>query len=202
MPSAPSARAPRFGRSGASTRRGGRTWYWTPSRFPLASSSSTQSPLVVHGASSAAGRDDELARDRPGLVGGQEHRDVRDLRGVDHPADGVAAGRVRGKIALLDLVGGNAELGGPGGHETWRALGPGRAGVNAVHRESEAAQLYRERLREVNERRVARAPAQVAGVAGVGAADVDDAAPSVLFQVRDRGARAAQRAHVLHVEVV
>jgi hypothetical protein len=36
-------------------------------------------------------RADQLAGDRPGLIGGQEHRDERDLRGFHHAADGIAA---------------------------------------------------------------------------------------------------------------
>ena len=49
---------------------------------------------------------------------------------------------------------------------------------------------------------VARPAAEIAGIAGVGAADVDNAAPTLLFQVGDDGTGTAQRPHILHVEVM
>src|SRR5207237_6709837 len=106
------------------------------------------------------------------------------------------------EVAPLDLVGGDAELLRPGGQQAWRPLGARGPGVDAIDGDPEAAQLHGEGLGEVHERGVARAAAEVAGVARVGAADVDDAAPALLLHVRDDGAGTAQRADVLDVEVV
>jgi hypothetical protein len=64
-----------------------------------------------------------------------------------------------------------------------------------------AAQLDGQRLGHVHEGGVARAAAEIAGVAGIGAADVDDAAPAGLFHERNDGAGAAQRADILNVEI-
>jgi hypothetical protein len=44
------------------------------------------------------GRRDQLAADSPGLIQGQEYRDERDLRGVHHAADGIAARRVWSEV--------------------------------------------------------------------------------------------------------
>ena len=76
------------------------------------------------------------------------------------------------------------------------------AGVDTVDRNPVAAQLYRQGLGHVYHGTVARSAAEIAGVTGVGAADVDDAAPTLLFQVGNNGAGAAQRPHILHVEVM
>ena len=51
---------------------------------------------------------DQLAGDRPGLIRGQEYRDERDLRGVHHAADGIAARRVRSEILPLRIFRGYA----------------------------------------------------------------------------------------------
>ena len=48
-------------------------------------------PLVVNGSAGAAAGCDQLARDGPGLVRGQERGEVANLGGVDHAADVVAA---------------------------------------------------------------------------------------------------------------
>src|SRR5438094_976696 len=157
---------------------------------------------VVHRPSGPAGRDDELAAHGPRLVRRQEDREISDLRRVHHAADGVAARGIGGEVARLDLVGSDTQLFGAGGQQAWRALGARRPGVDAVDRDPEAAHLHGQGLGEVHQRRVARAAAEIAGIAGVGAADVDDAAPAVLLHVRKDRAGAAQRAHVLDVEVV
>ena len=44
--------------------------------------------------------------------------------------------------------------------------------------------------------------AEIAGVAGVAAADVDDAPPTRILHERDDGPGAAQRAHILDVEIL
>ena len=48
---------------------------------------------------------------------------------------------------------------------------------------------------------IAGAAAEVAGVAGVAAADVDDAAPTLFFEQGDGGPGAAEGADVLDIEV-
>src|ERR1041385_4512774 len=48
----------------------------------------------------------------------------------------------------------------------------------------------------------ARATAEIAGVAGVAAADVDDAAPARILHERDDSAGTAQRPDILHVEIL
>ena len=52
---------------------------------------------------------DQLAGDRPGLIRGQEYRDERDLRGVHHAADGIAARRVRSEVLPLRIFRGYAQ---------------------------------------------------------------------------------------------
>src|SRR5205823_12955244 len=68
-------------------------------------------------------------------------------------------------------------------------------------RDPMTTQLDGQRLCHVHQARIAGAAAQIAGVAGVSTADVDDAAPARLLHERDDGARTAQRAHILHVEI-
>src|SRR2546428_2687339 len=157
---------------------------------------------VVHGPPGAARRHDQLTGHRPRLVRREERRDVGDLGGVHHAADGVAARRILGEVAALGFLGRDAQLLGSRGQQARRALRARRPGVNAVDRDPEAPELDGQRLGHVNDRCIAGATAQVAGVARVGAADVDDAAPLLLLHVRDRGAGAAERPHVLHVEVL
>src|SRR5207253_6840276 len=84
---------------------------------------------------------DQLAGDRPGLIRGQEDRDKRDLRSVHHAADGIAARRVRSEVLPLRLFRGYAQLGGAGGEQARRALGAGRAGMDAIDRDPMTPQL-------------------------------------------------------------
>ena len=88
---------------------------------------------------------------------------------------------------------GVAQLGGAGSQQARGAFSASRAGVDAVDRNPVAAQLHRQSLRHMYHGTIARPTAEIAGVAGVGAADVDDAAPTLLFQVGNDGAGAAQR---------
>src|SRR5436190_11893304 len=149
--------------------------------------------LVVHRPAGAARRHDQLAGDRPGLVRGQERGDVGDLGGVHHAADGVAAGGIGGEVTGLDVRGSHAQLRRAGRHQSWSPLGARDARVNAVDGDSEAAHLDGQGLGEMHEGGVARPPAQVPGVAGVGPADIDDAAPLLLLHEGDGGARAPER---------
>jgi hypothetical protein len=59
--------------------------------------------LVIYRPPGPAACRQQLARDRPGLFRGQEDRHERDLRGVHHAADGIAARRVRSKVPPLRL---------------------------------------------------------------------------------------------------
>jgi hypothetical protein len=43
----------------------------------------------------------DFGRDRPGIIRSQEYRDERDLQGVHHAADGIAARRVRSEVLPL-----------------------------------------------------------------------------------------------------
>ena len=95
----------------------------------------------------------------------------------------------------------DAQLRRPGFQQPRRALGARGAGVDAVDRDAEAAQLHRQRLGQVHHGYVAGPAAQVAGGAAVASADVDDPPPALFLQEGDCRPRAAQRAHVLHVEV-
>ena len=88
-----------------------------------------------------------------------------------------------------------------GGEQARRALGTGRAGMDAVDRDPVTAQLHRQRLGHVHQAGIACAAAEIAGVAGVGTADVDDAAPARRLHERDDSAGTAQRADILHVEI-
>src|SRR6202043_2005759 len=110
-------------------------------------------------------------------------------------------GRVRSKVLPLRLFRGYAQLGGAGGSQARRALGAGRAGMDAIDRDPVTAELDGQRLSHVHEAGIAGAAAEIAGVAGIAAADVDDAAPARVLHVRDDGAGTTQRAHVLHVEI-
>ena len=74
--------------------------------------------------------------------------------------------------------------------------------MDAIHGDAVAAELHRERPRQVNERGVPRPAAQVPGDAGVAAADVDDPPPARRAHVGDRGAGEAERPQVLDVEVM
>ena len=59
--------------------------------------------LVENGAAHAAAGRNNLTRNRPGLVGGQEGGQEPNFLGVHHPADGVAPARTRGEVLLLHL---------------------------------------------------------------------------------------------------
>src|ERR1700675_4423980 len=74
--------------------------------------------------------------------------------------------------------------------------------MDAVDRNPVAAQLHRQGLSEVHQGTIAGPATEVPGVAGVGATDVDDAAPPLRLQVGDYSPGAAQCPHILHVEVM
>src|SRR2546428_8630585 len=154
-----------------------------PSRSPR-----VRCALVIYRSAGPARGHHELAGDGPGLVRRQEDREVGDLRRVHHAVDGVAARRVVRVVASLDFLGRDAQLLGAGGQQARGALRARDAGMDAVHRDPEAAQLDGQRLGEVHERGVARPTAEIAGVARVGAADVDDATPALLLHVGNYGA--------------
>src|SRR5215472_16326303 len=144
----------------------------------------------------------QLAGDRPGLIRGQKDRDKRDLRRVYHAADGIAARRIRRKVPAFGLFRGYAQLGGAGGEQAQGALGAGRTGMNTIDRNPMTTQLDRQRFCHVHQGGIAGATAEIAGVAGVAATDVDDAAPARRLHERDDGAGTAQRAHILDVEIL
>src|SRR6202048_3337839 len=145
---------------------------------------------------------DQLAGDRPGLFRGQEDRDERDLRSVHHAADGIAPRRVRSEVLALRLFRGYAQLGGAGGEQARRALGAGRAGMDAIDRDPMTAQLDCQRFCHVSQGGIAGAAAEIAGVAGVAAADVDDAAPARRLHEGNDGAGTAQRSDIFRVEIL
>src|SRR5262249_24905261 len=138
-----------------------------------------------------AGRHDQLPADRPGFIRCQEHREVGNLRGIHHATDGVAAWGIGGKVTLLCFLWGNAQLSSAGGEQPWGAFGASRAWVDTVDGNPVAGQLYRQSLSHMYHGTVTRPAAEIAGVTGVGAADVDDAAPTLLFQVGNNSAGAA-----------
>jgi hypothetical protein len=85
----------------------------TPSAGPLSTlkkSMDTHSNrcLVIYRPPGPAACRHQLAGDRPGLFRGQEDRDERDLRSVDHTADGIASQRVRSEVLPLHLFRGYA----------------------------------------------------------------------------------------------
>src|SRR4029077_14518714 len=126
----------------------------------------------------------------------------RDLRSVHHAADGIAPRRVRSEVLPLRLFRGYAQLGGAGGEQARRALGAGRAGMDAIHRDPMAAELNCQRFCHVHQAGIAGAAAEIAGVPGVAAADVDDATPARRLHERDDSSRTAQRSDIFHVEIL
>ena len=74
--------------------------------------------------------------------------------------------------------------------------------MDAVDRDAVTAELQRQGAGQVHQGGVAGAAAEIAGRAGVGAADVDDAPPSRRLHVRQGGAAATQSADVLDVEIL
>ena len=97
--------------------------------------------LVIYRPPGPAACGQQLAGDRPGLLRGQEDRNERDLRSVHHAADGIAARRVWSKVPSLRLFRRYAQLGGAGGEQARRALGAGRAGMDAVDRDPKRRRL-------------------------------------------------------------
>src|SRR5262245_48280614 len=136
----------------------------------------------------ASGRRNKFTGDRPCLVGREECRDERDFRSVHHSTDGIAARRVGSEVLTLGLVWRYAELFGARRNQARRALGPGRAGMDAVDRDPVPTQLHGQRLGHMHHGGVARTAAKIAGVAGVGARDVDDTAPTLLLHEWNDGA--------------
>lgn len=72
---------------------------------------------------------------------------------------------------------------------------PGARGarVYAVDGDSVAAQVVRQGLGHVHQGHVPRSPAEISSGAGIGAADIDNAAPSLLLQKGNGSPGAAQR---------
>jgi len=103
---------------------------------------------------------------------------------------------------VLRLFLGHAQLGGAGGKQSRRALGTGRAGMDAIDRDPMTAQLDCQCFGHVHQGGIAGAAAEVAGVAGVAAADVDDAAPALGLHEGDDGAGTAERSDIFRVEIL
>ena len=135
------SRRSRRQRARRAVRRASDGWCCTNTR----SSASLVCSVIYRPPGPAACRD-QFAGDRPGLVRCQKYRDERDLRSVHHAADGIAARRVRSEVLPLRRFRGYAQLGGAGGEQAWRALGTGRAGMDAIDRDPMAAQLNCQRL--------------------------------------------------------
>src|SRR5262245_18281543 len=95
--------------------------------------------LVIYRPAGPTGGDDQLAADRPGLLGRQERRHVGDFRGIHHAANGVAAWGVRGEVASFHLLWRNSQLGSAGGEQARGALGASHARVDATDRNPIAA---------------------------------------------------------------
>ena len=72
--------------------------------------------------------------------------------------------------------------------------------MDTIDRDPMTAQLDGQRLRHVHQARITGVAAEIAGVSGVAAADVDDTAPAGRLHERD-GAGAAQRPNILDVEI-
>ena len=113
----------------------------------------------------------------------------------------VAAAGTGSEVLRLGLLRRDAQLLGPGGQQAGGALGARGAGMDAVYGDAELAQLRGQGLGHVHQRGVARAAAEVAGVAGVESADVDDTAKALRFEQGNGGPGAAERADELDVEV-
>ena len=113
----------------------------------------------------------------------------------------IAATGSGGEVLRLGLLRRDAKLLRAGGQQAGGALGARGAGMDAVHGDAELPQLRGQGLGHVHQRGVARAAAEVAGVAGVESADVDDATVALGLEQGNGGPGAAQRADELHVEV-
>src|SRR3981189_2365648 len=74
--------------------------------------------------------------------------------------------------------------------------------MDAIDRHPMTAQLDCQRLCHVHQAGIADAAAEIAGVAGVATADVDDTTPARRLHERDDSAGTAQRSDILHVEVL
>src|SRR5271166_1276314 len=114
--------------------------------WPTTNTSPTIKPIrcsVIYRPPSPAACRQQLAGDRPGLFRGEEDCDECHLRSVHHAADGISARRVRSKVPPLRLFRGYAQLTAAGGEQARRALGAGRAGMDAIDRDSMTAQLDR-----------------------------------------------------------
>src|SRR6202035_1270950 len=89
-----------------------------------------------------------------------------------------------------------------GAEQARRALGAGRAGMDAIDRDPMAAELNCQRFCHVHQGGIAGTAAEIAGVAGVAAADVDDAAPARRLHEGNDGAGTAQRSDIFRVEIL
>src|SRR5262249_47988326 len=74
--------------------------------------------------------------------------------------------------------------------------------MDAVDRDSVPPQLHRQRLGHVHHGGVARTATEIAGVASIGARDVDDTAPALLLHEWNDGSGTAQCPDILHIEVL
>src|SRR5262249_38632697 len=151
---------------------------------------------------SPTSRHDKFPSDGPGFIRGQEHCQIRNLRSVHHTPDSVATWRAGGKVTALYFLRGNTQLGSAGSEQTWGPLSAGRTRVDAVDGNAITPQLHRQSLGKVHQGAVASPTTEVPGIAGIGAADVDDAAPTLRLQIGNHCPGAAQRPHIFHVEVM
>src|SRR5262249_17807509 len=110
---------------------------------------------------------------------------------VHHSTYRVPTRRVRGEILSLSVFRGYAQLGGTSSKQARRALGACRTRMDAIDRDPVPAQLNRQRLRHVHQAGIACSAAEIARIAGVGPADVDDASPSCLLHQRNDGTATA-----------
>ena len=91
--------------------------------------------------------------------------------------------------------------GGPGRQHSGGALGAGRAGMNAVDGDAVRPQVDGQGFGHVDHSHIAGAAAEIAGVAGIAAADVDDAPPALFLEQGNGGPGAAQSPHILHIKI-
>src|SRR5690348_11341767 len=98
------------------------------------------------------------------------------MRQMALPSGGAGA-----KACRSASIRGYAQLVGPGSGQARRALGAGGAGMDAIDRDPMTAELNCQRFCHVHQAGIAGAAAEIAGVPGVAAADVDDAAPALFL---------------------
>jgi hypothetical protein len=80
-----------------------------------------------------------------------------------------------GEVLSLDVLEGDAQLGGPRRQQARGALRTRDARVDAVDGDFVAHHLHGQGLGQVHQRGVARPTAEIPGIAGIGSADVQRA---------------------------